>query len=40
MGYIKEDLNKLGYKDENNFFGRKNPDEGIESQSDLDNYEK
>ncbi len=40
MGYIKEDLNKLGYKDGDNFFWRKNPEEGIESQSDLDNHEK
>ena len=40
MGYIKEDLNKLGYKDGDNFFRRKNPDEDIESQPDLNDYEK
>lgn len=40
MGYIKEDLNKLGYKDGDNFFWRRNPEEGIESQSDLDDYAK
>ena len=40
MGYIKEDLNKLRYKDGDNFFWRRNPEEGIESQSDLDDYAK
>ncbi len=40
MGYIKEDLDKLGYKDGDNFFWRKNPDEDTEIQSDLDGYEK
>ena len=40
MEYIKEDLNKLGYKYGDNFFWRKNIGESIESQSDLDDYEK